>query len=468
MKTTTALFSVALLLFLVVDGFSQPANFGTSLHKTRAGKYFWYSAVNGGFEGLTGVPNTHPNLECEGCHGTTNADGVAYTGTYDPSCVDCHPTNSFFNPDSIKESQCRGCHTRQSTEITMGYSDVHRTAGMKCWDCHGTQDMHGDGTSYNSMLQPGAIKTDCSDAGCHPTLPAGHAAYDPHNGALHCSSCHAKTAITCYNCHFDSQVEHHLKRARAQLKDFVFLVNRVKDGKVGVGSMQSLTYQANKSFVAIGVYSAHTIVKTGARTCTDCHANFGGTIPAITEFNNTGKIKFVTFNPADSTVTNLKGVIPIPNNYMQTFKMDFITYLGNTGDPVAPSKNWGLIGEDTPDGSNMMYTNPLTASQMTKLGMVPTSIEEFNTSQFEFKLEQNYPNPFNPTTTISFSLPNDGEVTLHVFDSNGKLVQTLVNGKMNTGLYTFNFDGSKLASGVYFARLSSGKYISTQKMVLLK
>ncbi len=468
MKRTVLLFSVALVLLLMADAFAQPQNFATSLHKTRAGKYFWYSAANGGFEGLTGVPNTHPNLECEGCHGPTNADGAAYTGTYDPSCIDCHPSNSMFNPDSLKESQCRSCHSRQNTEITLGYTDVHRTAGMKCWDCHGTQDMHGDGTTYNSMLAPGAMKTDCAQSGCHTSLPASHASYDPHNGKLHCGSCHAKTAITCYNCHFDSQVEHHLKRPRQQLKDFVFLVNRVKDNKVGVGSMQSLTYQGTKSFFAIGVYNAHTIVKTGARTCTDCHANYGGTIPAINEFNSTGAIKFVTWNAADSTLTNLKGVIPIPNNYKTSFKMDFLKYMGSTGDPVAPSKNWIPIGEDVADGAHMMYTEPLTAAQMSKLGMVPTSVEDPSTSVFNFKLDQNFPNPFNPSTKISFSLPADGATTLHIFDSNGKLVQTLVDGQMNRGLYNFTFDGSKLASGVYFARLTSGKLVSTQKMVLLK
>lgn len=468
MKISTVLFSLALILFLTSDGFAQPQNFNTSLHKTRAGKYFWYSAANGGFEGLTGVPGTHPNLECEGCHGATNADGQAYTGTYSPSCIDCHPSNSAFNPDSLKEAQCKSCHSRQNTEISLGYTDVHRAANMKCWDCHGTEDMHGDGVQYNSMLQPGAMKTDCQQSGCHVTLTAAHAGYDPHQGKLHCNSCHAKSAITCYNCHFDSQVEHHLKRPRQQMKDFVFLVNRVKDNKVGVGSMQSLTYQGNKSFYAIGVYSSHTIVKTGARTCTDCHANFGGSIPAITEFNTTGAIKFATWNPADSTMSNLKGVIPIPNNYQTSFKMDFLKYMGSTGDPVAPSKNWIPIGEDVADGAHMQYTNPLTYQQMQKLGMTPTSVDDFNTSKFEFRLNQNYPNPFNPSTKISFSLPNDGEVTLHIYDSNGKLVQTLLNGPMNTGLYNFTFDGSKLASGVYFARLTSGKFVSTQKMILLK
>ena len=49
MKRTVLLFSVALVLLLMADAFAQPQNFNTSLHKTRAGKYFWYSAANGGF-----------------------------------------------------------------------------------------------------------------------------------------------------------------------------------------------------------------------------------------------------------------------------------------------------------------------------------------------------------------------------------------------------------------------------------
>jgi hypothetical protein len=85
-----------------------------------------------------------------------------------------------------------------------------------------------------------------------------------------------------------------------------------------------------------------------------------------------------------------------------------------------------------------------------------------------FGLEQNYPNPFNPTTRIEFSVPRSTFVTLKVFNLLGQEIATLVNEKQSPGIYTVQFDGSKLASGVYFYRLQSGNFISVKKMVLLK
>ena len=88
-----------------------------------------------------------------------------------------------------------------------------------------------------------------------------------------------------------------------------------------------------------------------------------------------------------------------------------------------------------------------------------------------YKLEQNYPNPFNPTTTIQFNLPQDAFVTLKVFNILGQEVATLVNHEqMTEGLNEVDFDGSRLASGVYFYRLTvnDGVFQQVKKMMLIK
>ena len=85
-----------------------------------------------------------------------------------------------------------------------------------------------------------------------------------------------------------------------------------------------------------------------------------------------------------------------------------------------------------------------------------------------FSLNQNYPNPFNPTTVISYTIPKAGYVTLKVYDVLGREVATLVNGNENIGAYHVEFNGSRLASGVYFYRLISGSHIVTRKMMMLK
>ena len=436
-------------------------NFATSLHKTRAGKDFWYGKNNGGFEGLTNIPIE--NLGCKDCHGPTKATGEAYMTPFEgASCFDCHDQQGNTSKD-----QCLGCHSRQKTEIaTMQLTDVHRTANMQCWACHKSEDMHGDGTTHNSMLEPGAIKADCSNEGCHTTVPAGHESKDPHGGKLHCTSCHAQTVISCYNCHMESQLEHQ-KRAVKPLKDFVILVNRAKDNKIYPASFQSATYNGN-AWIAMAPFTSHSITKS-ARVCTDCHANFGGNIDAIKEYNQSGKITLANWNEADSTLSWKKGIIPLPSDYSVKLKMDFLTYTGNPTDPVAPSKKWQKIGKDTPDGFQLLFSTPLSKKQMAKLGYDTTLTnvrEKLNPNQFT--LGQNYPNPFNPSTTISYYLPKSSNVELKVFDALGNLVTTLVNRQQSAGKYDVRFDGSNLTSGVYFYQLTADGFKATKKFILLK
>ncbi len=85
-----------------------------------------------------------------------------------------------------------------------------------------------------------------------------------------------------------------------------------------------------------------------------------------------------------------------------------------------------------------------------------------------FRLEQNYPNPFNPTTQIDFSIPNSGMVLLNVYNMIGEEVATLVNETKQAGNYQVEFDGSKLASGIYLYRLVSNDFALSRKMLLLK
>jgi hypothetical protein len=85
-----------------------------------------------------------------------------------------------------------------------------------------------------------------------------------------------------------------------------------------------------------------------------------------------------------------------------------------------------------------------------------------------YALSQNYPNPFNPSTTIDFSLPASGFVSLKVFDLLGREVATLVNEEKAAGSYRATFEASSLPSGTYFYTLKSGSFSEVKKMTLLK
>ncbi len=88
-------------------------------------------------------------------------------------------------------------------------------------------------------------------------------------------------------------------------------------------------------------------------------------------------------------------------------------------------------------------------------------------------LEGNYPNPFNPVTTIHFSLKQQSDVTIEVYNLKGQLVRTLVNEKMEAGSHQVQWtgndsNGKNVGSGVYFYKMKAGRYTSTKKMILLK
>lgn len=85
-----------------------------------------------------------------------------------------------------------------------------------------------------------------------------------------------------------------------------------------------------------------------------------------------------------------------------------------------------------------------------------------------YDLAQNFPNPFNPSTTIRFSIPEAGVVTVKVFNILGKEVGTLVSGFHQAGTYSVQFDASNLASGVYLYQLEAGSFKATRKFTLLK
>lgn len=86
----------------------------------------------------------------------------------------------------------------------------------------------------------------------------------------------------------------------------------------------------------------------------------------------------------------------------------------------------------------------------------------------QYELSQNYPNPFNPSTTIKYSIPQQGIVKLKVYNLLGQEVVTLVSQVQNAGNYSVDFNASNLASGMYIYKLNAGNISLTKKLMLLK
>jgi hypothetical protein len=115
----------------------------------------------------------------------------------------------------------------------------------------------------------------------------------------------------------------------------------------------------------------------------------------------------------------------------------------------------------------------LTTFPQFEMNSVTSTIQTNTTIPQAFVLDQNYPNPFNPATTIGFSLPHSAVVTLKVYNSNGQLISTLVNGPLPAGQHQVKWDGTnnssyQVSSGVYFYVMKSGNFNRVKKMILIR
>ena len=97
-----------------------------------------------------------------------------------------------------------------------------------------------------------------------------------------------------------------------------------------------------------------------------------------------------------------------------------------------------------------------------------TGVSDQHGTPAQYALGQNYPNPFNPGTTIRYSLPHKSQVFLAVYNTLGQHVVTLVQDQAEAGSYEVKFDGSALASGVYFYRIQAGSFTQTKRLLLLR
>lgn len=154
-----------------------------------------------------------------------------------------------------------------------------------------------------------------------------------------------------------------------------------------------------------------------------------------------------------------------------TVEVDFVSatdyHLGlSDGDANLAGTPLASVTEDF-DGTTRSTTAPYKGAYE---GSIPVSneINEVSEEPLTFSLSQNYPNPFNPTSNIRFTLPQTNNVRLDVYNINGQLVQTLVNTRMNAGEHTVQFNAGNLASGVYIYRITSGNFVQSKKMTLIK
>jgi hypothetical protein len=100
-------------------------------------------------------------------------------------------------------------------------------------------------------------------------------------------------------------------------------------------------------------------------------------------------------------------------------------------------------------------------------GLVSAEYPESGMPQ-DYQLAQNYPNPFNPSTTIEYSLPEQADVSIKIYDALGNELEVLFSGNKSAGTHRLNWNASDYASGIYFYRMNTSTFTQVRKMLLLK
>ncbi|MBN8583645.1 MAG: S8 family serine peptidase [Ignavibacteria bacterium] len=214
---------------------------------------------------------------------------------------------------------------------------------------------------------------------------------------------------------------------------------------------------------------------------------FGGTITDVNFSMNslthskTGDLEFSIKSPAGTEVILSSRRGAAGDNFINTIFNDSAANPISSGTApftgsFRPENPLSAFNGQNPMGNWIFRVNDNAASDTGRVMNyvinisynATVGINNNNNLPFSFILEQNYPNPFNPSTSIRYSVPAAGNVTLKVFDVAGKEVAILVNEMKQQGVYSIDFNASNLASGVYFYRIEAGDFTDVKKMLLVK
>jgi hypothetical protein len=149
---------------------------------------------------------------------------------------------------------------------------------------------------------------------------------------------------------------------------------------------------------------------------------------------------------------------------------------GTLTGPITADNRPLEIGRDVPGVTEIfngkiddvrIYDRALTDAEIQELFEITTDLKKIKPIKLnQYQLSQNYPNPFNPSTTIEFDLPKTSNVTLKILNILGEEVAKLVSDNLSAGSYSYEWNASNLASGVYLYRLQVGDYVVMRKMIL--
>ncbi|MFN0156798.1 MAG: T9SS type A sorting domain-containing protein [Bacteroidota bacterium] len=231
----------------------------------------------------------------------------------------------------------------------------------------------------------------------------------------------------------------------------LYRVNHATGDTTFIGTASGIAYSALSFHPVTGVLFASVRPPIAARDRIYTVSTTDGSATLVGSTGDGQITPSITFDPL-GTLYGLKGSGAQTNNLIS---INTTTGVGTT---IGPAGRSGLL------------------TLAMRLDSITTSVGDDGHGEMpsRFALAQNYPNPFNPTTTLSFDIPRLAHVSLRIFDVLGREVATLVNGTLEPGNYSRQFDGSGLSSGLYLYRLDARTvdggpgYTNSKKLLLMK
>ena len=207
------------------------------------------------------------------------------------------------------------------------------------------------------------------------------------------------------------------------------------------------TFGASEGNVGLNVYHGSTDAPA-----VDILADSGVLVPNLAYGEFSG---YVEVPAMDYTI----GIAPAGGESIA----DFIAPLSGLGGGSAVVFASGFLSGDDP-----AFGVFAALEDGTVLGLESGSLSNGLTLNPIFELNQSYPNPFNPSTTISFQIKEFSDISINVYDINGRVVANLFDGFKSVGEYSINWNAGNIPSGTYFVNMNTNSFSSTQKLMLIK
>lgn len=232
---------------------------------------------------------------------------------------------------------------------------------------------------------------------------------------------------------------------------------------------------ANGNVILVGGHSWNMNDKEGndfVGACAPCHGDFGPSFKDKKYYLN-GNADLDGNGVAEGLQTEVKGLLeqlalllpPVGENQVVLQQGDSTL----TPSIMKSAYVYFWVKEDRSFGiHNPAFTVALLYAAIREVGGVVNVSDTKSDLPSDYNLTQNYPNPFNPSTTIEYSLPENAYVSINIYDALGKEIETLFKGENNAGTYKLKWNASRYASGIYFCRMTTGKFVQVKKMLLVK